>query len=178
MTFCSTALPRKKRISRQVPVPAPFLGDRAPGAHQLQHLSATFTGRPWTSRSLTLAPIFAELMSSTGLRLRRPDRSTCATGRLERWKSSASSDRRQWAPLVVFRRKGANPRLPPERCRQTGFRPGGAQRPGPEHCSSSFAILPVFSRFLMVYRCVGHECALRAIAELMPEICLGAGLVA
>jgi hypothetical protein len=62
MTFCSTARP-EKRMSPQVPVPA-FC---EPGACSIScDIWRPLTGSPCTSRSLTLAPIFAELKSRTG----------------------------------------------------------------------------------------------------------------
>ena len=62
MTFCSTARP-EKRMSPHVPVPA-FC---EPGACSIScDICRPLTGRPCTSRSLTFAPIFAELRSRTG----------------------------------------------------------------------------------------------------------------
>ena len=62
MTFCSLARP-ENRMSCQVPSPA-FC---EPGACSIScDIWRPLTGRPCTSRSLTLAPMRAELMSSTG----------------------------------------------------------------------------------------------------------------
>ena len=62
ITFCSTARP-EKRTSFQVPVPA-FCD---PGAWSIScDIWRPLTGSPCTSRSLTFAPILAELTSSTG----------------------------------------------------------------------------------------------------------------
>ena len=63
ITFCSTARP-EKRMSCQVPVPA-FC---EPGACSSScDIWRPLTGRSCTSRSLTFAPMRAELRSSTGV---------------------------------------------------------------------------------------------------------------
>ena len=62
IAFCSTARP-EKRTSFHVPVPELV----EPGACSIScDICRPLTGSSFTSRSLTLTPIFAELRSSTG----------------------------------------------------------------------------------------------------------------
>ena len=154
MTFCSTARP-EKRMSPHVPVPA-FC---EPGACSIScDIWRPLTGRPCTSRSLTLAPILRGADVEDGRVCRRTVTLSVTPAGLSS-KSSVSS----WptATGICGYSIGAKPCFVTLIVYVDGFRP--ATRRSPAGSWSSSASSAVFSFFTVTGR-IGHE-RVRLIAD-------------